>query len=135
MSDLQMNSNKQCQSCHREFSVFIRPYSCELCNQNKLCSNCARKFVLSYEPNPSYLRLCNKCCEKVSMGNQLQNSSSKLSKNKARNNSVWSFASYLMGRSSKKHTLTPPPKSSKQLQSIKLSSYSPPTSCTYCCST
>eukprot|EP01084_Bolivina_argentea_P191512 328973_1 len=98
MAVSQVSSNKLCQSCHREFSVFIRPHSCELCNQSKLCSNCARKFILSYQPNPTFLRLCNKCCEKISRGNQLKNSS-KLSKNKAKNNSVWSFASSLIGSS------------------------------------
>merc|ERR1719242_444146 len=96
--------NKNCESCNRAFSVFIRPYSCELCNQNRLCSNCARKFVLSYEPNPSYLRLCNKCCDKVSRGNQLSNASAKLSKSKPKSNSVWST---LFGRSSKKQQIPP----------------------------
>merc|ERR1719474_626722 len=83
----------------------------QLCNESKLCSNCARKFVLSYDPKPSYLRLCDKCCDKVSRGNQLNNSSAKLSKRKYKNSSMWAS---LFGRSSKKQP--PPPPSVEQSQ-------------------
>eukprot|EP01083_Nonionella_stella_P187550 689387_1 len=108
-----MSSNKHCRGCQREFSVFIRPYSCELCNQSKLCSNCARKFVLSYEPNPAYLRLCNGCCDKVSKGNQLRHPS----KAKSKKDSSWSFSSWIGKSSSKKQYTSSLPKSSKQSQS------------------
>lgn len=129
-----------CKGCNREFSVFIRPYSCELCNAKNLCSNCARKFVLSYEPNPSYLRLCNKCCTAVSKGNQL-NHSSKLTKSKS--NGIWPFTSFFGTGSSTKYkqqqreqSLS---KSINNLSSQNISLDSPPkqSSCTYyyCCST
>lgn len=151
--------HRSCQKCDREFSVFIRPYSCEvwshftlisamesdvvrplwydeqLCNESKLCSNCARKFVLSYDPKPSYLRLCDKCCEKVSRGNQLNNSSAKLTKRKSKNTSRWSS---LFGRASSKKQPPPPPPAEQSQNNIYVpsssSNLSPPMSCTYCCS-
>lgn len=94
--------------------------------------------MLSYDPKPSYLRLCDKCCDKVSRGNQLNNSSAKLSKRKHRNSSMWPFSSSLFGRSSSKKQ-APPPQSVEQSQSnvsvpSNPSNLSPPVSCTYCCS-
>jgi len=120
---------KQCQSCDREFSVFIRPYSCELCNEKKLCSNCARKFVLSYEPDPSYLRLCDRCCEKVSQGNQLN--AAKLSKeSKSGRPGVWAS---LFGRSSTQRAKPQAPAQSAQ-RKYKHQSEDTSISCTSCCS-
>jgi len=137
---------RNCSSCDREFSIFIRPYSCELCHRNNLCSNCAIKFVLSYEPNASYLRLCNACCDKVSHPRSFKSKA----KGKSKSSSMWSLASSLMtrDRSSKNtyqsttSTSIKQQKQERQRQSIDLCQShsvhlaSPPSQpCTYCCCT